>query len=107
MEQIMKALKIALETLENNRRVHHDCEDTWYSCPKSAEGCANEDEGDECNCGADEANREIDSAIVEIKQALAGLEQEPVATVKAKRHGGTFVHWTKLPVAGMRLYGQY
>jgi hypothetical protein len=31
--------------------------------------------------------------------------QEPVATVKAKRDGGgTFVHWTQLPVAGMKLY---
>jgi hypothetical protein len=31
--------------------------------------------------------------------------QEPVATVKAKRDGGgTFVHWTTLPVAGMKLY---
>jgi len=31
---------------------------------------------------------------------------EPVATVKAKRDGsgGTFVHWTTLPVAGMKLY---
>jgi hypothetical protein len=31
-------------------------------------------------------------------------QQEPVGTVKAKREGGTFVHWTKLPVAGMTLY---
>ena len=33
-------------------------------------------------------------------------ESEPVATVKAKSdaYGGTFVHWTTLPVAGMRLY---
>jgi hypothetical protein len=31
--------------------------------------------------------------------------QEAVATVKAKRDGGgTFVHWTQLPVAGMKLY---
>ena len=29
---------------------HYWCEDTWYSCPESAEGCANDDET-ECNCG--------------------------------------------------------
>lgn len=34
--------------------VHRQCEDSWYSCPKSEEGCANEFEGEECNCGADE-----------------------------------------------------
>jgi hypothetical protein len=47
---------------------------------------------------------EIIERITAIKQALAAPVQEPVATVKAKREGGTFVHWTTLPVAGMKLY---
>ena len=65
-----EALKLALEALENNRKTHHYCEDTWYSCPKHEDGCANEFEGDECNCGADKANAEIDCAITAIKDAL-------------------------------------
>ena len=44
-------------------------------------------------------------ALEPIKQARSAPVQEPVATVKAKRDGGgTFVHWTQLPVAGMQLY---
>ena len=74
-----EALKMALETLENNRQAHQYCEDTWYSCPKHEDGCANESEGNECNCGADKANAETDKAISAIKQALAGPEQGPVS----------------------------
>jgi hypothetical protein len=76
-----EALKLALEALENNRQTHHYCEDTWYSCPKHEDGCANDSEGDECNCGADKANAEIDKAITAIKEALAQPEQEPVAWI--------------------------
>jgi hypothetical protein len=74
-----RALDLALEALENNRRTHYYCEDTWYSCPKHEDGCANEAEGDECNCGADKANQEIDNAITAIKQARSAPVQEPVA----------------------------
>jgi hypothetical protein len=65
-----EALKLALEALENNKQKHHYCEDTWYSCPKHEDGCANEAEGDECNCGADEVNAQFDKAITAIKEAL-------------------------------------
>ena len=74
-----EALKLALEALENNKLNHLYCEDTWYSCPKHEDGCANEAEGDECNCGADEVNAQFDNAITAIKEALAQPEQEPVA----------------------------
>ena len=73
-----EALRLALETLESNRRTHHYCEDTWYSCPKHEDGCANDSEGDECNCGADEANAGIDQAITAIKAALEAKD-EPLA----------------------------
>ena len=78
-----EAMKLALEALENNRRTHYYCEDTWYSCPKHEEGCANESEGDECNCGADKANVEIDGAIIALREALAEqpAQQEPVAWI--------------------------
>ena len=65
-----EALRLALEALGSNRRTHHYCEDTWYSCPKHEDGCANDSEGDECNCGADEANAGIDQAITAIKDCL-------------------------------------
>ena len=32
--------------------MHYYCEDSWYSCPKAEDGCANEGAGKECNCGA-------------------------------------------------------
>ena len=88
---MIEAMKQALEALENNRQTHHYCEDTWYSCPKHEEGCANDSEGDECNCGADKANIEIDAAITSLRQAIREhamyevqrlgqeIEQEPVA----------------------------
>jgi hypothetical protein len=73
-----EALRLELEALISNRRTHHYCEDTWYSCPKHEDGCANEHEGDECNCGADKANAGIDQAITAIKAALEAKD-EPVA----------------------------
>jgi hypothetical protein len=77
---MIEKMKLALEALENNRQTHYYCEDTWYSCPKHEDGCANDSEGDECTCGADKANVEIDAAITSLRQAIAELEsQEPVA----------------------------
>lgn len=73
-------MKLALEALELNRRTHYYCEDTWYSCPKHEDGCANEAEGDECNCGADQINAQIDNAITALREALAEQQaqrQEP------------------------------
>ena len=70
-----EALRLALEALESNRRTHHYCEDTWYSCPKHEDGCANDSEGEECNCGADKANAGIDQAITAIKAALEAKDE--------------------------------
>lgn len=56
----VEALRSGLEQL---RRPHLECEDCWYSCPKSAEGCCNDLEGDECNCGADAHNAAVDSLL--------------------------------------------
>ena len=66
----LAAMKQALEALEGSRRSHHYCEDTWYSCPKHEDGCANQAEGDECNCGADKANEKIDQAITALRAAI-------------------------------------
>ena len=43
------------------KRQHYYCEDTWYSCPKHEEGCANDAEGKDCNCGADKWNALIEA----------------------------------------------
>lgn len=80
---MIDAMKQALEALQDNRRSHYYCEDTWYSCPKHEDGCSNEAEADECNCGADKANEQIDLAITALRQAIEQAEkQEPVAWVR-------------------------
>ena len=33
---------------------HKECDDSWYSCPKSSGGCADDSRPKECDCGADE-----------------------------------------------------
>lgn len=40
-------------------RSHTECDDEWYSCPKSPGGTGNDLAGDECNCGADGHNAEV------------------------------------------------
>ena len=85
--QERKVMELAIDALENNRQTHHYCEDTWYSCPKHEDGCANESEGNECNCGADKANAEIDKAITDIKEALeqqAAVEHDLAAAYRTE-----------------------
>lgn len=48
--------------LEVFRLYHKTCEDSWYSCPLSAEGCA-DDRETTCNCGADDRNKTLDAII--------------------------------------------
>lgn len=101
-----EALRLALEALENNRRTHHYCEDTWYSCPKHEDGCANDSEGDECNCGADKANAGIDEAITAIKATL-DAKDEPVAVWELFEDGWDSIadpEWMESLPVGTRLY---
>lgn len=49
--------------IESRRRSHYYCEDSWYSCPKAVDGCADEEQGDACNCGANQWNAEIDAML--------------------------------------------
>jgi len=48
------------QMVAGSRRSHYYCEDSWYSCPKSEDGCSDKRQGNECNCGADEKNAAID-----------------------------------------------
>jgi hypothetical protein len=89
-----EALKMAIEALENNKRTHYYCEDTWYSCPKHEDGCANEYAGKECDCGADETNKEFDNAILACKEAL---EQPSVAELNDEYLRDTHVEGLSQP----------
>ena len=80
------ALKLAISTLQEARRRHFYCEDTYYSCPKHEDGCADDRQPYICNCGADELNAEIGIAINACKLALEQPAQEPVAWMH--RHAG-------------------
>lgn len=60
-----------LAWLESNKQSHNYCDDTWYSCPKHQEGCANDGLGKECNCGADDHNVEIQKLCDKIRKHLA------------------------------------
>ena len=51
---------------------HYECQDGWYSCPKSEDGCYNDGQGDDCTCGVDTLNEQI-SAILGESGRSAGV----------------------------------
>jgi len=54
---------------------HNECDDPWYNCPKSKEGCRDEYAGTECNCGADRHNKNIKSLYDEVKSLRARVKE--------------------------------
>ena len=56
-------IKIIVDKLNSLKINHYICDDPWYSCPFSSEGCANENEPHECNCGASDQKAKIDAII--------------------------------------------
>ncbi len=78
--KLRAALGRAGKALIGCKRNHYECEDSWYSCPKSEAGCADEYQK-ECNCGADERNAKIDAALADplMQQAMgvARYSQQP------------------------------
>ena len=50
---------------------HKQCEDCWYSCPKSGE-CCNDDAGTDCTCGADAENAMRQEAADALARAEGG-----------------------------------
>ena len=54
---------------------HYECEDCWYSCPKSPEGCCNESAPDACTCGAEQRAIDIDAAITAAVEAEREAER--------------------------------
>jgi len=64
------------EALRGLKRSHYNCDDGWYSCPKSEEGCANFDmPKDQCTCGADVHNAEVDRVTVAIVAKLEAAQR--------------------------------
>lgn len=60
--QHLKALRESVDILKTCLREHYECGDSWYSCPKSKEGCSN-DGLNYCNCGAEQHNEKVNKAI--------------------------------------------
>lgn len=58
--------------MEALKLVHHICEDCWYSCPLSKEGCC-DDRETECNCGATAHNAKVD-ALIQLLEAQGVLQ---------------------------------
>ena len=54
-------LALARALIVQSKRRHYYCEDSWYSCPKAEDGCADDRRGPECDCGADKWNTIVDS----------------------------------------------
>lgn len=48
---------------------HYECEDPWYSCPLSPDGCANANMGKECTCGYDDRKQNVERLIAETRRA--------------------------------------
>jgi hypothetical protein len=53
---------VSIDDLNKLRLIHKECEDGFYSCPLSTEGCLN-DYSKGCTCGADEHNAAIDAML--------------------------------------------
>lgn len=47
---------------------HYECDDPWYSCPMSDEGCVNPGEGEECTCGVDTRRTLLDKLLKTARQ---------------------------------------
>jgi len=47
---------------------HYHCDDPWYSCPLSTDGCANDDAGDKCNCGYEERVTDLEKSFREVAE---------------------------------------
>ena len=52
-------------------RTHYECEDPWYSCPKSREGTINDCKGDECDCGTEKHNEKVEEICRLLTETLA------------------------------------
>jgi len=92
-EMSIETMKQVLEVLNNNRRKHYSCEDSWYSCPKDPDGCVNDQAGDDCTCGADKSNVEIDAAIAALQEAIAEAEKQELVILAEEQEPVAWRSW--------------
>lgn len=78
-EQLADAGAAGLEERLRQKVSHLNCEDPWYSCPLSSDGCADDQAGNECTCGADHENALRAEALAYIEAHALGSGQQPVA----------------------------
>lgn len=60
--------QLCVELAALAKREHYYCEDSWYSCPKAADGCADDYQGSDCNCGADAHNAKVDALVAALTE---------------------------------------
>ena len=61
---------------------HYECDDSWYSCPLSTDGCADKrQEG--CTCGRDRLVQQIDAALAD-ERRRAQEEAAKICDERAK-----------------------
>lgn len=60
--------RLSEDELQSLIRKHYTCEDRWYSCPKSEDGCCNDAAGTDCCCGVDEYNADLQKLIDEVRE---------------------------------------
>lgn len=56
-----------VESLENLKMTHYECEDGWYSCPMAENYYGPETEKN-CTCGADIQNKNIEKILGMLKK---------------------------------------
>lgn len=67
--EITALCKELADALAAAKRTHSTCENEWYSCPLSSEGCL-DDRETECNCGAEAHNAAIDAALAKYRELV-------------------------------------
>lgn len=68
MDKLTLKGKFVYYLITHRRTTHYECEDCWYSCPKSESYCHHESGETECNCGMDKTNSEIDALLKELEE---------------------------------------
>jgi hypothetical protein len=63
------ALTALVEQIKALRRKHIVCDDRWYSCPLSVEGCGDDSQSG-CTCGAEAHNQRVDAVLAELAASV-------------------------------------
>lgn len=82
---------------------HYDCEDPWYSCPLSPDGCANANMGKECTCGYDDRKQNVERLIAETRRAAL---LEACVAVSQFSSDGRPIDAQELRIALVQLLGE-